>query len=120
MRQTKMRFIFAGAIPFLCIFCQTLLQYNAMFALGGMVNHTLADWETMEEWTESMRMILEGKKPNADTCTDRKLNMGHDDIEDGPFPWDSAIEGFINSIINVGSVIGILMVRVTYVELYIH
>ena len=34
---TITRFLVAGVIPFLCIFSQTLLQYNAMFALGGMV-----------------------------------------------------------------------------------
>ena len=32
------RFFVAGGIPFFCIFSQTLLQYNAMFALGGMVS----------------------------------------------------------------------------------
>ena len=32
------RFFVAGVIPFFCIFSQTLLQYNAMFALGGMVS----------------------------------------------------------------------------------
>ena len=77
---TITRFLVAGVIPFLCIFSQTLLQYNAMFALGGMVgivctyffdsllvtssinlsfdfvqvNHTLADWETLEEWEVSL------------------------------------------------------------------
>ena len=89
MLQTKRRFLVAGLIPFFCIFSQTLLQYNAMFALGGMVsilfcqcngictflflyifvcdlaylltnldfvqvNHTLADWETLEEWEVSI------------------------------------------------------------------
>ena len=32
------RFLVAGLIPFFCIFSQTLLQYNAVFALGGMVS----------------------------------------------------------------------------------
>ena len=42
MLQTKRRFLVAGVIPFLCIFSQTLLQYNAMFALGGMVSILLS------------------------------------------------------------------------------
>ena len=33
----------AGLIPFLCIFSQTLLQYNAIFALGQCPFHCLAD-----------------------------------------------------------------------------
>ena len=69
------RFLVAGAIPFLCIFSQTLLQYNGMFALGGMVsrpffpaslmfhlfvqvNHTLADWETLEQWEAKIKSVL--------------------------------------------------------------
>lgn len=68
--STITRFLVAGVIPFLCIFSQTLLQYNFMFALGGMVgivrqfiglsfdfdqvNHTLADLETLEEWDVSI------------------------------------------------------------------
>ena len=38
MLDTKRRFLMAGVILFLCMFCQTLLQYNATFALGGMVS----------------------------------------------------------------------------------
>lgn len=41
MLTTDRRFLVAGVIPFLCIFSQTLLQYNAMFALGGMVGWPL-------------------------------------------------------------------------------
>ena len=31
--------------------------------------------------------------------TTRQDNTGHEEIKDGPFPWDASIEGFLNSII---------------------
>ena len=42
MLDTQRRFLVAGVIPFLCIFCQTLLQNNVIFAMGGMVRTILS------------------------------------------------------------------------------
>ena len=72
-----------------------------------------------------LRLALAGTPPEVDTCvtdrhrrlsamtkltrmvvtramtmlTTRQDNTGHEEIKDGPFPWDASIEGFLNSII---------------------
>ena len=110
MLELQRRFLVAGVIPFMCIFSQTLLQYNIIFALGGMVNHTLADWE---EWP-----LVHPKNITEvpGTCIDEEaLLQGHIVIiKDGPFPWDAKIEGLINGIISVGMMVGTLMTLFVY------
>ena len=96
MFSLNRRFLVAGAIPFLCVFSQTLLQYNIIFALGGMVNHTLADWE---EW----QLVKPRNLTFPGTCIEEKgLLEGNVTVyKDGPFPWDAEVEGLINAIISV-------------------
>ena len=43
--KAKRRWFLAGLISFVCVFSQTLIQTNALFALDGMINHTAVDWE---------------------------------------------------------------------------
>ena len=115
MLRVQRRFLIAGIIPFLCVFSQTLLQYNIIFALGGMVNHTLADWE---EWQVIEEEQVHGDLNFPGTCIkvgDEGLMGGKVDIyDDGPFPWDAEIEGLINAIISAGSMVGTLMTLFVY------
>ena len=78
---------------------------------------------TMTTNQVGLRLALAGTPPEVDTCvsdrhrrlsamtkltrmvvtmmmlTTRQDNTGHEEIKDGPFPWDASIEGFLNSII---------------------
>ena len=78
---------------------------------------------TMTTIQVGLRLALAGTPPEVDTCvtdrhrrlsamtkltrtvvtmmmlTTRQDNTGHEEIKDGPFPWDASIEGFLNSII---------------------
>ena len=78
---------------------------------------------TMATNQVGLRLALAGTPPEVDTCvtdrhrrlsamtkltrmvvtmmmlTTRQDNTGHEEIKDGPFPWDASIEGFLNSII---------------------
>ena len=82
---------------------------------------------TMTTSQVGLRLALAGTPPEVDTCvtdrhrrlsamtkltrmvvtramtmmmlTTRQDNTGHEEIKDGPFPWDASIEGFLNSII---------------------
>ena len=78
---------------------------------------------TMTANQVGLRLALAGTPPEVDTCvtdrhrrlsamtkltkmvvtmmmlTTRQDNTGHEEIKDGPFPWDASIEGFLNSII---------------------
>ena len=103
------RFLVAGAIPFLCVFSQTLLQYNIIFALGGMVNHTLAD---LEEW----KLVKPRNLTFPGTCIAEKgLLEGNISVyKDGPFPWDAEVEGLINATISAGMMVGTLMTLFVY------
>ena len=57
------------------------------------VNHTWADWETPEEWEEAARLKMAGTPPVVETCVaNRSDNVGHENIQDGPFLWDGAVE----------------------------
>ena len=109
MFSLNRRFLVAGAIPFLCVFSQTLLQYNIIFALGGMVNHTLADWE---EW----KLVKPRNLTFPGTCIQEKgLLEGNVTVyKDGPFPWDAEVEGLINAIISAGMMVGTLMTLFVY------
>jgi len=115
MLRLQRRFLIAGTIPFLCVFSQTLLQYNIIFALGGMVNHTLAEWE---EWPWVDQVEVHGDTNFPGTC----IKMGEDGLtggkvevyKDGPFPWDAEIEGLINAIISAGMMVGTLMTLFVY------
>jgi len=118
MLGLQRRFVIAGTIPFLCVFSQTLLQYNIIFALGGMVNHTLADWE---EWPLVEKERISGNLTFPGTCI--KMKFGEDGMlggevvnvyKDGPFPWDAEDEGLINAIISAGMMVGTLMTLFVY------
>ena len=78
------------------------------------MNHTLADWETLQEWEVKLRLALAGTQPTEDTCVTRDHDNGHMKIKDGPFPWDASVEGLLNSVINQGVLVGTLMTLFVY------
>ena len=78
------------------------------------MNHTLADWETLQEWEVKLRLALAGTQPTQDTCVTRDHDNGHMKIKDGPFPWDASVEGLLNSVINQGVLVGTLMTLFVY------
>jgi len=68
----------------------TILQYKIIFALGGMVNHTLID--NPEN--------LKNTTLNADfpgTCISKDRASQEDLFDDGPFDWSPAIESVVVS-----------------------
>ena len=57
------------------------------------MNHTSEDWDSIEDYVAEMRLRIDGKGSEQDTCVaGREDNTGHDKIPDGPFFWDSTIE----------------------------
>ena len=46
--MTRLRFLVACLVPFLCMFSITLVQTNIIFAMDGMINHTYVDWPQPE------------------------------------------------------------------------
>ena len=96
------RFIIAGVVPFLVIFSATLLQYKVIFALGGMVNHTLVD-KTTKNATDV--------KDIAGTCIAKNNQKLYNN---GPFAWTPAMEGMIVSTNLVGSMAGMVLALFIY------
>ena len=88
--KPRLRFFVAGLIPFLCIFNATILQYKIIFALGGMVNHTLIDNpENLKNTTLNVDF------PGTCISKDRASQEGL--FDDGPFDWSPAIESVVVS-----------------------
>ena len=88
--KPRLRFFVAGLIPFLCIFNATILQYKIIFALGGMVNHTLIEnADIMKNTTSSTDF--------PGTCISKDVKRRDKLFDDGPFDWSPAIESLVVS-----------------------
>ena len=88
--KPRLRFLVAGLIPFLCIFNATILQYKIIFALGGMVNHTM-----IENAGNLKNTTFDVDFPG--TCIAKDRESRGNLFDDGPFDWSPAIESVVVS-----------------------
>ena len=88
--KPRLRFLVAGLIPFLCIFNATILQYKIIFALGGMVNHTM-----IENAGNTVNTTFNVDFPG--TCISKDRASRGNLFDDGPFDWSPTIESVVVS-----------------------
>ena len=106
--MNSLRFVVAGVIPFFCIFTATILQYKIIFALGGMVNHTLADGEIKSD-NGSYASTEDGK-----TCVLKTKVANQKLYDDGPFKWNPGVEGMVVSAGLFGCMAGMVVALFIY------
>ena len=88
--KPRLRFLVAGLIPFMCIFNATILQYKIIFALGGMVNHTM-----IENAGNTVNTTFNVDFPG--TCISKDRASRGNLFDDGPFDWSPTIESVVVS-----------------------
>ena len=105
--KTIRRFFVAGVIPMLCVFSSTLIQYKIIFALGGMVNHTLALNMSVAEKESRTRISSKNISDFKGTCisSDADIEL----YDSGPFAWSPAVEGGIVSTSLIGTLVGMIL-----------
>ena len=94
------RYFIAGVIPFFCVFSATLIQYKIIFALGGMVNHTLV--RNLSEETPLSNLSSSQDFPG--TCISK--TSANKLYHIGPFAWSPAVESGIISTSLIGTQTG--------------
>ena len=80
----------------LCVFSSTLIQYKIIFALGGMVNHTLALNMSVAEKESRTRISSKNISDFKGTCisSDADIEL----YDNGPSAWSLVLEGRWNCI----------------------
>ena len=91
----------------LCVFSSTLIQYKIIFALGGMVNHTLALNMSVAEKESRTRISSRNISDFKGTCisSDADIEL----YDNGPFAWSPAVEGGIVSTSLIGTLVGMIL-----------
>jgi len=102
------RYFIAGVIPFFSVFSATLIQYKIIFALGGMVNHTLVRNLSEEAVLNNLNTSIDFPGTCISKTSTDKLN------HIGPFAWSPAVESGIISTSLIGTLTGMVLVLHVY------